>query len=251
MHSYSIYWWTAIVVYTLITTNLASLAVSIYLHRELTHKSINLNPLPHSFFRFIIWFITGMEPAEWKVVHLTHHRAPSDSSLDPHSPENEGMWQIVLFGVWYYVLATKRLRGEIEEERKVSGDALGQFPMRHLGVFLNFWLNICLWGFYPGLVVWIIQLAWIPFWAAGVVNGLGHGAHEKDSHTQDKSLDILGNAPGFFQNALNVITAGESRHHAHHLKAGSARFTTGDEFDWGFTVICMLVRLRLARIIHM
>ncbi len=248
---HSIYWWLGIIAYTLITTNLASLAVSIYLHRELTHKSINLKPLPHSFFRFVIWFITGMEPAEWKVVHLTHHRAPSDSRRDPHSPENEGMWRIVLFGVWYYVLACREYREEIEVERRTIGDFLGRFPQRYFGIILNLGLNIYLWGFYPGLVVWVIQIVWIPFWAAGVVNGLGHGADVRDIHTRDKSRDILDNWPVFFQVVLNVITGGESRHHAHHLKSGSARFTMTNEFDWGYTVIRMLVRLRLARIIHM
>jgi stearoyl-CoA desaturase (Delta-9 desaturase) len=243
-------WWLLIVLYTIATTNLASLAVSIYLHRDLTHKSIELHPISFGFFRFIIWFITGMEPAEWKVVHLTHHRAPSDSIKDPHSPENEGMWKIVLFGVWYYILACRELKAEIAEERKRCGDIWGRVPLRYCGVLANLALNVLLWGPLPGLTVWAIQCYWIPFWAAGVINGLGHGADEKHEHTQDKSHDILSGAPTFLQNILNVITGGESRHHAHHLKASSARFTTKDEFDWGYTVICALVKLRLAKILR-
>ncbi len=240
-----------LVLYTLVTTNIASLSVSIYLHRELTHGSVALSGISRSFFRFVIYFITGMDPVEWRLVHLEHHRAPADSPDDPHSPKNEGMWHIVLIGVWYYIKAAKRMHKEVDAEHKVSGDILGRQPLRYLGIIANLALNIYLWGTLLGIIVWAIQLAWIPFWAAGVVNGLGHGAHEKDAHTKDLSTDILHDSSPVLRVLLNVITAGESNHHAHHLRQGSARLTmTAGEFDWGFTVVRMLARLHLAKILH-
>lgn len=247
---HTILWWTAIIAYTLMTCLTASLAVSIYLHRNLTHKAIELEPGPFLFFRFIIWFITGMKPAEWKVVHLSHHQAPADSPNDPHSPKNEGWWRIVFFGVLYYVKATKTLEKEIAIESLKTDDILDSDILKRVGIILNLALNIMLWGFYPGLLVWLIQIVWIPFWAAGVINGLGHGAHEMNSQTHDHSKDILEDWHPVFQNILNVITGGESRHHAHHLKASSARFTTKDEFDWGYAVICLLVKMGQAHIIR-
>jgi stearoyl-CoA desaturase (Delta-9 desaturase) len=242
----SISWW-AIIAYTLITTNLASLAVSIYLHRELTHKAIVLAPSCRNFFRFIIWFITGMDPVEWKVVHQAHHQAPSDSEKDFHSPHNEGMIKIIFFGVVYYMKACKILHKEIAEARPIIGDVFGTVPLRYMGVVLNLALNILLWGWLAGLVVWFIQVAWIPFWAAGVINGLGHGAKERHEHTHDMSKDILEDGPPILRIALNVITAGESNHHAHHLKPSAVHFATDGGFDYGFLVIECLRDFRLAR----
>jgi stearoyl-CoA desaturase (Delta-9 desaturase) len=237
---HTLVWVLAITAYTLATCLTASLAVSIYLHRYLTHKSIELGVDSVDFFRFVIWFITGMEPSEWKVVHLSHHQAPADSPGDVHSPKNEGLLRIIFFGVWYYMKATLKLRPQIAQERLVTADALDHWAVKRLGIAANLLLNIWLWGFWAGLIVWIIQIIWIPFWAAGVINGLGHSAHDEDPRTHDHSKDILEGWPKWMQNTLNVITGGESRHHAHHLKAGSARFTTKDEFDFGYSVIRML-----------
>jgi stearoyl-CoA desaturase (delta-9 desaturase) len=251
IHSHSFAWWLALVAYVLVTTNMASLAVSIYLHRELTHGSVTLSRPCRWFCRFIIWFITGMEPVEWRLVHLAHHRAPSDGPDDPHSPHNEGMWRIIAFGVWYYRRAIKEMSQEVAAEKKISGDFLGRQPLRHIGVLANLALNILLWGTYPGIAVWLIQIVWIPFWAAGVVNGLGHGAEERDHHTRDLSKDLLHDGPPVLRGLLNFITAGESNHHVHHLRQGSARFTMKrDEFDWGFTVVRMLAFLHLAKVRH-
>ncbi|MFP3648690.1 acyl-CoA desaturase, partial [Paraburkholderia sp. SIMBA_054] len=42
-----------------------------------------------------------------------------------------------------------------------------------LGVSLMMVLNVALFGV-VGLTIWAVQMVWIPFWAAGVVNGLAH-----------------------------------------------------------------------------
>ncbi|MEX0931790.1 MAG: fatty acid desaturase [Candidatus Paceibacterota bacterium] len=249
MEKYSLIWWVILTVYVLVTTHLSSLSVSLYLHREYTHNAIALHPVVRSFFKFIIWFQTGMVPAEWVVVHKEHHQAPADGPNDPHSPRNEGKWRIVLFGVLYYTRAARKLRPQIQAELSARPDITSKRVIKHLGVFLNLLLNIFLFGS-VGVFVWLIQSVWIPFWAAGIINGLGHSAHVAHAHTRDYSRNILDNGPSWVRVVLSIITAGESNHHNHHCKPSSPNFAFREEneFDWGYTVVRFLKRFGFASI---
>ena len=42
------------------------------------------------------------------------------------------------------------------------------------GLWLMGAVNIALFGLIPGMLILLTQIAWIPFWAAGVINGVGH-----------------------------------------------------------------------------
>lgn len=53
---------------------------------------------------------------------------------------------------------------------KVERNLYSRFPIG--GVVLMALIDLALFGAL-GLTVWAVQMVWIPFWAAGVVNGLG------------------------------------------------------------------------------
>ena len=42
-----------------------------------------------------------------------------------------------------------------------------------IGISILFVINFALFGFI-GITIWAVQMAWIPFFAAGVINGIGH-----------------------------------------------------------------------------
>ena len=47
-------------------------------------------------------------------------------------------------------------------------------PMNKYGILLTLALQMTLFGVIPGFIMWGVQMLWIPFWAAGVINGIGH-----------------------------------------------------------------------------
>ena len=84
-------------------------------------------------------------------------------------------------------------------------------------------IDIWLFGFFVGPLVWGIQMIWIPFWAAGVVNGLGHWWGYRNFETTDMSRNL---SPwGFW-------IGGEELHNNHHAFASSAKLSAKwYEFD--------------------
>ena len=51
-------------------------------------------------------------------------------------------------------------------------------------------IDVTLFGVY-GLIIWTIQMAWIPFLAAGVVNGIGHYFGYRNYDTADHSTNFF------------------------------------------------------------
>jgi stearoyl-CoA desaturase (delta-9 desaturase) len=62
---------------------------TVYLHRHLAHRGVELRPEVRGASRFLIWVSSGMKPRQWTQVHRYHH-AGEDTPNDPHSPTNFG-----------------------------------------------------------------------------------------------------------------------------------------------------------------
>jgi stearoyl-CoA desaturase (delta-9 desaturase) len=102
-------------------------------------------------------------------------------------------------------------------------------------------LNVALFGA-GGLAVWAIQMLWIPFWAAGVVNGLGHWWGYRNFETSDTATNLT---PWAFW------IGGEELHNNHHAFPSSAKFALRRfEFDIGWAAIKTLEFLGLARVLR-
>jgi fatty-acid desaturase len=91
-----------------------------------------------------------------------------------------------------------------------------------------------------GIVIWLIQMAWIPFWAAGVINGIGHWVGYRNEETRDRSRNIV---------PWGIWIGGEELHNSHHIDPSSVKFSRMKwEFDLGYAYLKMFCWLRLAQI---
>ena len=232
-------WW-GYVVYTLVTTHITIAAVTIYLHRCQSHRALDLHPVVSHFFRFWLWLATGMLTKSWAAIHRKHH-ARVETPEDPHSPQVYGIRKLLLEGAELY---RKEARNAETLEKYGSGtpdDWLERnvYKRDRLGISIMFVVNFALFGFI-GLTIWAVQMAWIPFLAAGVINGIGHYWGYRTFQPEDASTNIV---------PWGILIGGEELHNNHHAYATSARFSIRwYEFDIGWYYIRALEMLGLAQV---
>ena len=224
-------------------THITIVAVTLFLHRDQAHHGLRLNPLVRHFFRFWLWLTTGMATREWVAVHRKHH-ATCETCDDPHSPAVSGIRTVLWAGVNLYQEEAARE----ETLRRYGGGTPDDFLERHLysphqniGIILLLLVQLVLFGL-PGLAIWAIQMMWIPFFAAGVINGVGHWFGYRSFATDDLSTNIVN---------IGILIGGEEMHNNHHAYPSSARFSMRWwEFDIGWMYIRLLRMLRMAKVLH-
>jgi stearoyl-CoA desaturase (delta-9 desaturase) len=229
------------IIYLLIATHLTILSVTLYLHRSQSHRSVIFHPAVAHFMRFWLWLTTGMVTKEWVAIHRKHHQA-SDTPTDPHSPKIHGIWRVLFGGAFLYVKA-KQNRDMVDTlGRGTPADwlELHLYSARPaLGIGLLLVLNTLMFGWW-GLVMWLVQMAWIPFWAAGVINGLAHWWGYRNYDVKDTSRNLL---------PWGLWIGGEELHNNHHGNGASAKFSRKwYEFDIGWMYIRILSMLNLAQV---
>ena len=233
-------WWQ-LVVYTLIATHITIIGVTVYLHRCQAHRALDLHPAVSHFFRFWLWMTTGMLTGQWAAIHRKHH-AKCETEEDPHSPQTRGIWKVLLEGAELYRTEAKNE----ETMRKFSHGTPNDWMERNvytkypiLGVSLMMVLNVAMFGL-VGLTVWAVQMIWIPFWAAGVVNGLAHFWGYRNFNSSDASTNIF---------PWGILIGGEELHNNHHTYATSAKLSNKwYEFDIGWMYIRIMSAFRLAKV---
>jgi stearoyl-CoA desaturase (delta-9 desaturase) len=227
--------------YILIATHITIVAVTLFLHRSQAHRSVQFHPVVAHFFRFWLWLTTGMVTKQWVAVHRKHHRF-SDEPGDPHSPHVYGIKQVFFKGAVLYHEASKD---------KVMVDTYGvgtpadwiehnlYSAHSRLGIGILFLFNIIVFG-WLGAILWGIQMIWIPFWAAGVVNGVGHWWGYRNGETKDRSRNIV---------PCGIVIGGEELHNNHHADPASPKLSVKKwEWDLGWTYIRLLERYKLAQL---
>ena len=229
------------VVFTLIVTHITILGVTIYLHRHQAHRALDLHPIVSHFFRFWLWLTTGQNTKEWAAIHRKHH-AKCETDEDPHSPVAKGINKVLWQGADLYRLEAKNQEtldkygaGTPDDwmERKIYT------PYTMYGVVLMMVINIVLFGL-PGITIWAVQMAWIPFHAAGVINGLAHWWGYRNFDSPDASTNI---------SPWGLWIGGEELHNNHHSFATSAKLSARwYEFDIGWMYIRILEMLGLAHV---
>ena len=234
-------WWGYVAI-ALVLTHITIASVTIYLHRCQAHRALELHPLVSHFFRFWLWLTTGMVTKEWAAIHRKHH-AKVETADDPHSPQIHGINRVLWLGVFLYV---KEAYNQETMERYGHGtpddwmERNVYTPYSVWGVFLLLALNLAVFGVVPGLLIWITQIAWIPFWAAGVINGIGHYFGYRNYDVADASTNIV---------PWGILIGGEELHNNHHAFAASAKLSSKwYEFDVGWMYICILESLGLATV---
>jgi stearoyl-CoA desaturase (delta-9 desaturase) len=227
--------------FTLLDTHITTACVTLYLHRCQTHRSIVFHPVVAHAMRLWLWLRTAMPTKEWVAVHRCHH-AHVDTPEDPHSPICYGIWRVVFLGTRLYHRAAHD-RDILEQYGKGTPDDVlerGVYqPASLLGPVITLGSNVWLFGCW-GLAMWLVEMAWIPFFAAGVINGLGHWWGYRNFETPDHSRNL----PGRY---WSLITCGEALHNNHHHVQNSPRFAVNPgELDPGYWYFRLLSSIGLA-----
>lgn len=240
MHGFlNLPWWGYLVV-TLVFTQITIFGVTVYLHRCQAHRALELHPIVSHFFRFWLWMSTGMVTKEWAAIHRKHH-AKVETTEDPHSPQTLGIKKVLWHGAELYRKEAKN-KETLERYGQGTPDDWIERNLytKHsaLGIMIMLGIDLALFGTI-GLSIWAIQMAWIPFWAAGVINGIGHYVGYRNFECRDASRNI--SPIGFF-------IGGEELHNNHHTYGTSAKFSVKWwEFDIGWMLIRTLQVFGLAK----
>ncbi len=235
------FWEYALVTFIMVQTTVT--AVTLYLHRDATHRSLDLHPALRHFFRFWIWMSSGMLTKEWVAVHRKHH-AFSDEPGDPHSPVVFGLRKVLFEGRELYTEEashpeTLEKYGRGTPDDWIERNVYSRFW--NLGIILMVVTDLVLFGV-PGIIIIAIQMMAMPFFAAGVINGLGHHSGYRNFECEDAARNIM---------PWGVLLGGEELHNNHHAFPASAKFSVRSwEFDIGWFFIRVLEFLGLAKVIR-
>ena len=229
------------ILYTLIVTHITIVCVTLFLHRGQAHRGITFHPILGHFMRFWLWMTTGMVTKQWVAIHRKHHRF-TEQDGDPHSPHVYGFWRVFFKGAGLYHTASKD--NEMVKQYGVGtpDDWMEQnVYTKHsrLGIALMLIINRVLFGPW-GLLVWGIQMIWIPFWAAGVVNGVGHWLGYRNGETKDRSTNF---------SPWGIVIGGEELHNNHHLEPANPKLSRRwFELDVGYVWLKLFESVKLAKI---
>jgi stearoyl-CoA desaturase (delta-9 desaturase) len=229
------------IIATLVMVQITIACVTLYLHRGQAHRAVTFHPALEHFMRFWLWMTTGMLTKEWVAVHRKHHQA-CEKADDPHSPYVYGIWRVLFGGAWLYVKAKKntdmvRQYGVGTPDDWIERNVYSRYPQ--LGIWLMLAIDVAVFGWW-GFLIWGVQMIWVPFHAAGVINGLGHWWGYRNTNTKDRSKNII---PWAFW------IGGEELHNGHHANPASPKLSQKWwEFDIGWMYIQILRVMGLAKL---
>ena len=226
--------------YTLIVTHITIICVTLYLHRGQAHRGLEFHPILSHFMRFWLWLTTGMTTKAWVAIHRKHHQN-TDAEGDPHSPHVFGLSRVFFGGAFLYHTATKDSDMMMKYGMGTPTDRIEQFYCKYQrsGFLSMLVIDLILFG-WVGLLIWAVQMLWIPFWAAGVVNGIGHWWGYRNGETKDHSRNIV---------PWDIIVGGECLHNNHHLDPANPKLSRRwFEFDAGWMWFKLFEAVGLAKI---
>ncbi len=233
-------WW-ALFIIAIVFTHATIAGVTIFLHRCQAHRGLDLHPVISHFFRFWLWLTTGMVTKEWVAVHRKHH-SKCETEEDPHSPQTRGLKKVLLEGAELYKEGIADPKTIERYGQGTPDDWLERniySTHQTAGIVLMLFVDVALFGA-AGLLLWAVQMIWIPFWAAGVINGLAHWWGYRNFETLDTSTNI---------SPFGIIIGGEELHNNHHAYPSSAKFQLRKgEFDIGWLYIRLMEKTGLCKI---
>ena len=229
-----------IAITSIVLTQIATFATSIYLHRTLAHRALSLRPVVELLFRAALWLVTGTIRQQWVAVHRKHHTF-TDREGDPHSPQLLGFWKVQLGNIYYYIQEARNL---VTLEKFAPDLAPDRWERR---VFSWGWTGLGLGtllcglaiGWWQGVVAMLGHAVLFVFVSAPLINGLGHWAGAKNFENTAYNSRVLA-----------WLTGGESLHNNHHAFPRSPKFgLRRSELDPSWVAIRLLTALRLAAIV--
>jgi stearoyl-CoA desaturase (Delta-9 desaturase) len=233
------FWGYVLVAFLMVQVTI--MGVTVYLHRDAAHRSLELHPALRHFFRFWIWASSGMLTREWVAVHRKHHSF-SDSPGDPHSPVVFGLRKVLFEGYELYAPESRNPETLQKYGRGTPDDWIERHVYsrhRNFGIILMAVVDLVLFGV-PGIIVFAVQMLAMPFLAAGIVNGVGHHSGYRNFECEDAARNIT---------PWGLFLGGEELHNNHHAFPASAKFSVRRwEFDMGWLYIKVFQFLGLAKV---
>ncbi|MEO7386269.1 MAG: fatty acid desaturase [Gammaproteobacteria bacterium] len=229
------------VIVTLVMLQVSMMATTLYLHRDQAHRAIDLHPALRHFFRFWMWLTSGMVTREWVAVHRKHH-ALCEKPGDPHSPVVFGLKKVLLEGAELYRVDARNPDVIAKYGRGTPDDWLERklySPLTWVGIYGLLTINIILFGVI-GITIFAIQMASMPIFSAGIINGLGHARGYRNFESDDAATNLY---------PIGLLIGGEELHNNHHAFPSSAKFSVRRwEFDIGWMYITLLKAVGLCKV---
>ncbi len=233
-------WWGYVVV-SFLTMQLMFLGITLFLHREQAHDALELHPALRHAFRFWLWLSSGTVTKQWVAVHRKHH-VFADREGDPHSPVLYGLRHVVLQGYELYRATSRDRVLQDHYGRGTPDDWIERWlysRIPSLGLVLFIVAELVLFGVY-GIIMVAVQILAQPFFAAGIINGVGHAVGYRSFETDSAATNIV---------PWGLFIAGEELHNNHHAFPRSARFSVQRwELDVGWLFVCLFRALGLLRV---
>lgn len=231
------------VLVTFVLVQITFMGVTLYLHRDATHRSLDLHPALRHFFRLWLWMTSGIVTREWVAVHRKHH-ARCETVDDPHSPVIFGLKKVLLEGAELYQAQARNPETVEKFGRGTPDDWMERnvyLRYRNFGIALMVIIDLLLFGV-PGIIVLAVQMLANPLMAAGVINGIGHYYGYRNFECPDAARNVM---------PWGFLVAGEELHNNHHAFPSSAKFSIHSwEFDIGWLYIRVFQALGLAKVIR-
>ena len=218
-------------------THVTIVSVTLYLHRHSAQNSLDLHPALAHFFRFWLWLTTSIVTKEWTAIHRKHH-ARCETEEDPHSPVVKGLPTVLWQGAELYEQAATPETLERYGQRTPTDwvERHVYTPRSNWGITLMAIIDLMLFGV-NGIWIWALQMVWIPFWAAGVINGIGHYFGYRNYECTDNARNI---------SPLGILIGGEELHNNHHTYPNSSKLSRRwfeVDVGWGYIRLFQMFRL--------
>ena len=224
----------------LLVSQVAFFITTVYLHRCLAHKAIQLNGGVLFVMRVLTWVMTGTRPRQWVAVHRKHH-AFTDTEKDPHSPIVLGYAKVQFANALLYRKVARDPETIERYAKDLPHDRWDRILFDHalLGLAIGIGILVLIFGWELGLIAAYVHTATYIL-GGGAINAIGHtwGKRPYDNLATNNQW-------------LALLVAGEGLHNNHHAAptSGKLGFSKG-EIDPGWWVINALVKLKWATLRH-
>lgn len=229
--------WMAVI--TVVILQMSVFSTTIYLHRSVTHKGVELHPVIRLLMHLELMVFTGVIPREWAAVHRKHHHH-SDEEGDPHSPHVLGLWTVLFGNYWLYKKEANNPATIAKYTPDYRPDAIDRFvprPIQRFGLFLGLAVFVLMFGWAWGAAAWAFHIVAYVLLNSSV-NSLCHMIGYRNFDNLATNIQFIA-----------FLTGGEGLHNNHHEFPTSARFALrGREIDLAWPVISLLERCGLAQI---
>jgi stearoyl-CoA desaturase (Delta-9 desaturase) len=227
-----------LVVFSAVICQISVFITTIYLHRCLTHRGLELNRGLALLMHAHLSLFTGIKPREWVAVHRKHHHF-SDMEGDPHSPLLFGLWRVLFGNVFYYRAEAANPATIAKYTPDYREDLIDRLPrpLVSFAALMGLAIFMAAFGWLAGAIAFAMQ-GMVYILLNSSINSVCHVVGYRNFDNQATNLQ-----------SVALLTGGEGLHNNHHEYPSSALFALcKGEIDPAWPVIVLLEKLGLAKV---